>query len=329
MRVQRHIELMDVPEADDRRRAIRVLGEIGSPAKRALRRLMHAFKDPHEEVRGAAAEAVFNMGDLALPYLLKALNDPHPSLRGRSANLLGGFAPHFTDAIPKLIRLLEDPHVGVRRTAAVSLEEFGPLAKDATSSLCRLLGDSDRDMRRHAAQTLGKIKTVSDDAVISLASALDGEGDEEARRSIVYAMGDIGSTFALNALARALSDPSRHVAALAAEAIGRIGSANDACLSSLITVLGESDYTLLQVNAARTLGIIKSSRPDVIAALRHIAGTANSSCAFCATWALGEIGPEAASAIPELRKLKNESPEETIRGIAAEALKKIDPMSES
>src|SRR5437667_85427 len=107
--------------------------------------------------------------------------------------------------------------------AAVSLEKFGPLAKAAAPSLCRLLGDSDWEIRRHAAQALGKIKTVPDEAVTALASGLPGEPNEEARRSYVYALGDIGSPFALDALAPAVNDPQRHVAALAAEAIGKIG----------------------------------------------------------------------------------------------------------
>ncbi len=324
MRIQRHIQAMDVPDADDRRRAVRVLGELGRPAKRALRRLMRAFEDPDEGVRGAAGEAVLKMGELAIPHLLEALKNPEAAVRGRSASLLREFAPDYKEAIPLLIHLLDDPHAGVRRTAAASLEKYGSLANSAAPSLCRLLGDSDRDTRRQAAQTLGKIKAVPDEAVTALAAALPSELDEETRRSIVYALGDIGSPLALDALALAVNDQQRHVAALAAEAIGKIGVANDAAVSSLIVALEEFDYWLLQSNATRTLAILKSSRPDVITALRRLASNVHHSASFLAAWALGEIGPAAAEAIPELRKLANESPEPTIRATATAALERIN-----
>jgi HEAT repeat protein len=286
---------------------------------------MRGFKDSNEEVRSAAGEAVLKMGQPSFPYLREALKDLDPSVRSRSAGLLGEFAPGSPEVISELMCLLNDSHTGVKRTAAVSLGKFGPLAKDAVASLGRLLGDSDQDMRRHAAEAIGKIKMVSDEAVASLSSTLPSEADEEVRRSIVFALGEIGSPVGLDALSHSLQDSQPHVAALAAEAIGKLGVANDACISSLIDAATRADYPLLSLNAVRTLGIIKSCRPDAIVAIQRVAENMNCSEASCAAWALGEIGSQAASALPDLRRLTSQSTDETTRRMAAEAIKKINP----
>ena len=87
-RVQRYIENLDLPDADDRKHAAETLGHIGPAAKDAVPHLVELLKDPDEDVRRAAADA------------------------------LGKIGPEAKDVVPHLVELLKDPGEYVRRAAA-------------------------------------------------------------------------------------------------------------------------------------------------------------------------------------------------------------------
>ena len=69
-RVQRYIENLELPDADDRKHAAETLGLFGPAAKDAVPRLVELLKDRDEDVRRAAADALGKIGPEAKDVVL-------------------------------------------------------------------------------------------------------------------------------------------------------------------------------------------------------------------------------------------------------------------
>ena len=115
-------------------------------------------------------------------------------------------------------------------------------------------------------------------------------GEPELRRTAAMSLGRIGT--GLKALTRALNDAEACVRQAAAAAIGKIGPSAHGAIPHLDRALGDSDDDV-RMSAANALADIgPRSVPTLIEA------TEGSKKRREATWALGEIGPRANSAIP-------------------------------
>jgi HEAT repeat protein len=83
-RIQRLINQLSVPEAEDRISAVGVLGRIGSDAEAAVPILAETLRDKDEKVRGFAAMALGKIGPeakAAVPALIEALKDEDKNVR--------------------------------------------------------------------------------------------------------------------------------------------------------------------------------------------------------------------------------------------------------
>lgn len=91
------------PEVGVRRRACKLLGEIGD--KRATEFLLQAIKDADADVRYEATEALRKLGDeAALPALIQALQDQSRDVRSAAVTALGNF--HDLQVVGPLIKTL-------------------------------------------------------------------------------------------------------------------------------------------------------------------------------------------------------------------------------
>ncbi len=154
----------------------------------------------------------------------------------------------------------------VRATGA-----FGTDAGLAVKAVAEALADPDPEVRAAAAWALSQIGATGSQAIPALENALR---DESARvRSLsAVALRSMGpkAVDAIPALIQALSDPAAHVRAPAADAIGAVGPAARAAvrpLSERLLAAGEQVYVLRSIAAA-----------------------------------LGNIGPDAAAALPALQR---------------------------
>ncbi len=112
-----------------------VLGDIGLAAGPAAAELVKATKDPHEDVRRHAAEALGNVGQVAptvaVPALMEALGDPHPRVRQEVTFALCRLGSWAVDAVDALEQVLDDENRYVHSDALCALERIGtPQAKD-------------------------------------------------------------------------------------------------------------------------------------------------------------------------------------------------------
>ena len=206
-----------------RKRAVEFLGELGDvdnqPTIDGLLRAATTDDDP--EVRGAAVDALDEIGEEALERLLKeltgggseseaqwvtarkfarALQAERPELRMAAARALGRLEDG--SGLQPLVEALsdEDPRVRLR-----ACEACGTFADPrAIPGLTERLDDEPR-VKRAAANALGNIGT--DQALAPLLDLLD-DGDEPLRRIAAGALGKANNPEPVEPLARALGDES-------------------------------------------------------------------------------------------------------------------------
>jgi HEAT repeat protein len=146
---------------EERRRELyaRILA-LGQAALPALKR---GLASPDVQVRrnvvlflNVAANPV-SMVQPCLPELITALHDSDARVRGLAAQAIGQIGPMAVSAVPGLMLLLADPHEGSRNSACIGLAGIGPAAGDALPALSRALSDASPDVRRFVQRAIDKI----------------------------------------------------------------------------------------------------------------------------------------------------------------------------
>jgi len=128
-----------------------------------LTALVHRLGDADPYQRGAAAVALGQIGDAAVPALTQALGSANAELRWSAAIALGRLGAPAAQALPTLVHLLSDPVAQVRQVAAVTLGGLGSpgdvhgVAQAAVPALTQRLGDRDESVRRSAAWALSRL----------------------------------------------------------------------------------------------------------------------------------------------------------------------------
>ncbi|MHC1574209.1 MAG: HEAT repeat domain-containing protein [Candidatus Methanogasteraceae archaeon] len=216
------IESLKDDDSDARGAAANALGEIGS--ENAIKYLIPLLKDDDSNARGAAANALGRIGaENAIKYLIPLLKDDDSYAREAAANVLGRIGAE--NAIKYLIPLLKDDDSNVRGAAANALGEIG--AENAIKYLIPLLKDDDSYARFAAAYALGRIG--AENAIKYLIPLLKDD-DSNVRRAAAYALGRIGAENAIKYLIPLLKDDDFYARWTAAEALKRISEKNDLCI---------------------------------------------------------------------------------------------------
>lgn len=199
------------------------------------------------------------------------------------------------------IRALESDDAAERDTAIFALGAIGPKAEEAVPALAALMTDSpDSNTRNQAALAISKMAPASRLAIPALAKALS-DNDHWVRMNAALALSRLRAEArpAIPELVQTLKDKSNN------------------------TNLGHFNITIQQV-AVLALGRTSSGSPEGIAALTEALGKGFSEYVrWSAVEALGEIGPEARGAAPQIRALLTHSSPE-MRRAATEALRRIE-----
>ena len=289
-----------------RKRAAEFLGEIGEegdqPTIDGLLRAATTDDDP--EVRGAAVDALDEIGEAALEQLLeeltgggsgseaewvtarkfaRALQADRPELRMAAANALG----RLDDAsgLQPLVGALDDEDARVRLRAAQACGTFAD--PRAVPGLRERLDDEDPRVRRAAANALGTIGT--DQALSPLLDLLD-DGDESIRRIAAGALGKASTPEPVEPLARALGDesavvrnaavysviellsnvPTQQSHAVRDQVVSELKAADDATVvEPLVEILTDGQQSRQRRNAAWILGRVAD--PDASLAVEALA----------------------------------------------------------
>jgi hypothetical protein len=233
-------------------------------------------------------------------WLQKHVTRPKPLLQEvDGANV---FSHLGSNSLPHAIALLKHASPTVRRSAAggvFSLRRQTPEARRAIPALIDALADPDRMVRFQAALALKEMGADASNAVPALMRILDNKvapgtnNDFYVRAAAASALGKIGpgAASALPVLKAALTETHSYFRGQVATAILRISGDVDTALPVLLTempvTMGDSKWEWII--------------------------------------ALGEMGPRAKAAVPQLKKELHRNQKKWVLTYVTNALKNIDP----
>jgi HEAT repeat protein len=264
----------------------------------------------------------------AIPAVIETLNrewrklgDDLPKERHDLLFVLEAAGPGAADALPLLMELGKSSNFHIKYKAARVLGAMGPAARPAVPLLIKMASDEYTSVRRRALEALGNLgPEVAPDAFETLVAAMK-DPTHPVREQAVLAMGkfrEVGQS-ALPALTETMLNersPERWQAALS---IWRLTQDAELVLPALRSMLANSN---MEWDPAVVLGEMGPAAapavPELIRALEK-----DESAQIPAAEALGKIGPAAKDALPALRKLLDH-PVEIVRQTAQRAIDAIE-----
>ncbi|MFI4874575.1 MAG: HEAT repeat domain-containing protein [Blastopirellula sp. JB062] len=204
--------------------------------------------------------------------------------------------------------------------AADALARHPEDADKAVPALIKALASDNEELRWHAARALAEYETAAAPAVDALTKGLD-DSDPEVRAYSAYALGEIGEKAmpAVPALIKKITDPEAIVRRAAMNAVRKLPTDPNETLPLIAKILEDADPSVI-VPALHTLAEAgKKSLPVLKKALTTERG------AYWACLIAAEMGPEAASASPNLAEVLKSHKDPDTRMQAAVALGEIGP----
>ncbi|MBN1461038.1 MAG: HEAT repeat domain-containing protein [Armatimonadetes bacterium] len=220
------------------------------------------------------------------------------------------------ESVEGLARRLSDGDANTRREAIIALGERGQGAAGAVSAIAQVLDDPQPDIRVAAAAVLGHMGPGAKEAVPELVAATKDE-DPKVRFSAISAITQIGLEnpgFIPDLALRAVDEiPTvRHCAAVL---LGRFGAKAKAAVPALMEAFSMRPLGIYEEASAAGASKDERARALMFDFQTMLACRA-------AAEALGQIGPEASSAVPMLTEALHD-PSAGIREAAEKALKRI------
>ena len=328
-----------------RLRAMSALRAIGAPAKSVLPRLRRMIEqEESDSLRFYSLDAYCAIGadDESVPKVLQsALRDSSPEIRGLAAQELGDLGQAAAVAIDDLIAMLSDEALraraltpdfaterAVRYDAAEALGKIGPAAKKARGRLTALMvNDPDAEVRVSAALAVFRIDGGNAEAMNALIASLkdDGEGTAGPQEA-AKAFQQLGprAAPALPALVEALNHMDEFIRSSSVRAIAAIGSPE---AFTAVRSMIDDDREWMRLDAVEALGDLGPAAAPAVPELIEFATGRDENTDFWvkreAVRTLGKIGPGARSAVPELQKLAASDEDEYVRELANEAIERI------
>lgn len=291
-------ELLKAPQAEYRRLAVEMLAKIGSASQVALTPLIAALSDMDPSVRVGAAQAVEAIGPearAALPALLVNLDAPQPQVRAAAASALGRLGSHAAEARRPLLECLLDPDENVRYYSALSLGRIDPHFTEGVPALHNALHDPSPMVQLATMDSLSRIDRGTMPENVPLLVSLSQK------------------PYPLDVRFRA------------AEGLGNF--APDQAKQAVPWLLTELTDVNPQIcnYAARVLAVVDSRQSSgIVLALAAALRTPLAEARPAILQTLGEFGPKAREAVPEIEQLLYDGTP-GVREEAIRALRAINP----
>jgi len=312
-----------------------VLAALGRPSgAEAPAELAAALKDESPANRAAAVAAVASFArglDPMIPSLIRMMeNDDAPSVRTACALAIERVRPPAISlaAAPALIAALGRPDPRVRAVASSALMQLGPDARAAIPALIAVAREKPGDPAnpehglwgpdRRAIEALGRIAPATEregEAVAALVEVLRAP-DASKWNSAIYALEPFGAAAApaipalIHLLRQSVTSQSPFVnGASVARALGRIAPGTESAVAAVAALNDLLRADQHRSAAAQALGefgpAAASAIPDLIRILRTTADTDRDLEAGHAAFCLGRVAPgtpSSAEAIAALAK---------------------------
>jgi HEAT repeat protein len=304
--------------------AVVALGNIGPPARAAAPALLQlAAYTEFSVLEPFVSTALSDMGDAVVPELRAALKEASFERRRVAAAALGGMGTKAEGAVQGLATALRDKEWTVRSLAAQALGNIGKGAKASLPRLYEAADDKETLVRIQAALAVWRIGGETK-YVAMLSNALT-DASIPVRQAACRALGAMGADAkdAAGALTRTLADNEAILRQWAAEALGNIGPAAKDSAAALRTALKDTDKPV-RLSAAFALWQVTGAAKEAREALQAFLSD-DGVLQTRAVDRLGDIGPAARAALPELVTMYREEDDEALHRTLAVAIKKIDP----
>ena len=257
----------------------------------------------------------------ALPLLRELAADAAPEARQNAIEVMEGLRADAAPALPELERALHEGPTPVRAAAADTLSAVGAAA---LTVLRTALQADESDVRRFACRGLGSIRATAAGAVPDLMKILvKRDEEEEVRLRAIWALGEIGTDQAVNAMAEVLVAEGGVLGLWIAEALTKMGRPARAAADALRSVLHDEDRELA-LAAAGTLVELRRHEEQAVWTMIRWLQDGDEETSIEATILLGEAGVRALPAIAALKHAEKVGGEE-LRTRAKMAIAKIRP----
>jgi HEAT repeat protein len=220
----------------------------------------------------------------------------------------------------------------MRRHAAQKLLDVSAVIAEVLPALSGVLQNADRSARSRAAAVVGDLGMKMLATLPSLRAALRTmiltDSDEEVRSTALQALAHLSADThrSVEALVASLKDPLPYVRMNAAHALGQLGHKAINALPTLTTVLLYDPAPRVKLEAAVAVWRIDRRVVRALPVLIETLQQPDEVSCWVAADCLGEIGPEAAAAIPALQELlQRPFRSRLIHMSIALALERIDP----
>ena len=263
----------------------------------------------------------------AVTSLSTALQAADPGERARAACELGMRGTDAIAQIPSLIALLADdarveslecgdhdhdggnwsiggePQQCLTSPAREAARALSRIGTKAIQPLMTALGDVRATMRRYAAIALGMLDHRSDGPAVQRLVATLGDADWQVRRSVVWALGEVGTATVVQPVAARLKDAHPRVREMAAHGLERArGSALRA--RRLIDAVKDSEWTVRR-EVVHAFGELESRSAVAVA---EPIGWPMTSTHVSATWRRGRSARSKTTAAAPALRVRAEGP---------------------
>jgi HEAT repeat protein len=273
------------------------LQSLGKPAVTQLVALFEAVT-VKEEIRLAALALVGHMREDArdvAPKLEKYLKDRNHRVRVRVAITLA-FLETDADVAGLLLDAIEKDDDSLRSDAQSALGTLGIKGAKSVDHFIGWLKGPDADRRNIAINALSSVGRDSPKALSALVTLLKSSEDQNVRRSATYALSafeDRGTA----ELIKALADPA-YSRLDVLTALRQLGQRAKAAREPVVKLLGDKDRSVA-IAAAIALASI-DPKTEAVPVLIEGMRSSDRDIRNQATSALGNFGPLARTAVPEL-----------------------------
>jgi HEAT repeat protein len=265
--------------------------------------------------------ALMRMGKPAIPALSQLLQDNDPEIQGGAAAaiILMGDIPETLE--PKILELLAHPEEVVRASVGVALIDAPEVSQKLRPKLIPLLSSTNEETQYIVADILSN----ASDAVIPELLPLLQHPDPVMRSGAVLTLGKVkySQTNVVPDLIPLLRDRSLPVRFATVEAISRFNSSiTISAIPDLITVLKDDASLQLRCRSADVLGQMGANAATAIPTLRSLLKDASPALRSASAVALGDIGRASNVVVPDLLPLLQDT-NARVRESATRALNKL------
>lgn len=306
---------LDDEDAVVRAKAARALSKIGVPDKLAVAALARLLDDKEPAVRLEAIGALAQLksdNDKVLSAIILACTGPDEAVRKEARAIFG--RAQMARRVAVLVPALKSKEKEVRAFALDQLEGLGPSALPAVTALTALLDD--KSDRLAAARALGAIGESASAAILALTRLLDDE-DKDVYAAALAALRKMGLSAKVPALIGSLRDAEPTTRQRAAKELGELGVGAKSAIPALARALHDPSLEVCYEAASALKAMGKDAVPPLVEFVKS-KGRGREA----AIRALGEIGPAAKVAVPELGKLLDD-PDGAVQVAAATALRSL------